>query len=147
MASVGIINDYSEVVVAISHLITPGHEVGRFTFPHDLDELASMERPAVIVAVIFRHPHAFDRPIEDFDQDVSGGPLLRKLSANPAFQGRPLIIFGIGVSSSDVPDEVHYHSYLTFPQAIQELSPLISALVGPAPQDDGAKNPRPAPDT
>lgn len=136
MASVGIINDFSEVVVAISNLITPGHTVGRFTFPNDLDELAKMEMPAVIVAVIFRHPHAFDRPIEDFDADVSGGPLIRQLSASPVFKDRPLIIFGIGVAASDVPDEVKYHSYLTFPQAIQELSPLISALVGPAPQEE-----------
>jgi hypothetical protein len=93
-----------------------------------------MEEPAVIVAVIFRHPEAFDRPIEDFDKDVSGGPLLRKLNSTDAFKNRPLFIFGIGVKAEDVPKEIQYHSYLTFPQAIQELSPLISSLVGPAPQ-------------
>lgn len=135
MARIGVINDYPEVVVAISHLLTPGHDVNCLTFSDGVKAFEA-DVPGVVVVVIFRHPEAFDRPIQDFEDDVSGGALLRQLNHNPILSEVPLIIFGIGISAKDVPKDIKYHSYLTFPQAIQELNPLISSIVGPAPQGE-----------
>lgn len=138
MAMVGVINDFPEVVVAIARLLTPGHDVNCLTFSDGFDSLEA-NLPDVLVAILFRHPEAFDRPITDFECDVSGGALLRKLNESPALSRVPLILFGIGIDSCDVPEDLHYHSYLTFPQAIQELNPLISAIIGPAPQQEGGR--------
>lgn len=133
MGKIGLLNDYPEVVVALARLITPGHEISCLTY-HEGGEGLEADPPEVMVVVIFRHAEAFDRPIMDFDQDVSGGSLLRKLNEHPVLSHVPLIIFGVGLAAKDVPKDIRYHSYLTFPQAIQELNPLISGLVGPAPQ-------------
>jgi hypothetical protein len=131
MARVGILSDYADVTVLVDRLLTPGHELIHLEHPLrptvPLDEV-----PDVLIVPVFRRPHAFDRPIKTFREDVAGGHLLEDIWKVMDGHQRPVIIFGIGVTHKDVPPHIRYHAFLTFPQAIQELNPLISALVGPA---------------
>lgn len=131
MATVGILSEYADVTVLIDKLLTPGHTV--ITLEHSLlPDVRPEDVPDVVVVPIFRMPEAFDRPIQTFNEDVADARLLQEIWQVMDGHKRPLIIFGIGVTPEDIPPEVHYHAFLTFPQAIQEINPLISALVGPA---------------
>lgn len=133
MARIAVMNDFPEVIVGLARLITPGHHVDLINFPYEVEKLRQSP-PDAVVAVLFRKDEALDRPIENFYQDVVGSELVATLDDLPELRGHPLILFGVGVRPQDIPDEVHYHTFITFPQAIQELNPLISGLVGVAPQ-------------
>jgi hypothetical protein len=131
---VAILSDYADVTVMIAHLLTPGHET--CTLEHPLDTVTPPDLvPDLVIVPLFRLPHVQARPIEDFVHDVAGGRLLTDLEHAMDGHQRPVIVFGIGVTPDEVPAGVKYHAFLTFPQAIQELNPLISSLIGPSPQD------------
>ncbi|MFP5504020.1 MAG: hypothetical protein ACLGIN_16145 [Candidatus Sericytochromatia bacterium] len=136
MANVGVFNDYSEVVVAISHLITPGHRLALMTHPEATEKLALDAPLDAVIAVVFRAPDAYARPIVDFCRDVVGGELLYALETHPATACVPIIVFALGVRPEDIPADVRFHTFLTFPEAIQELNPLLSGLFGPNEQDE-----------
>lgn len=138
MARIGLINDYSEVVVALSHLLTPGHDVTMLHFPAGLQRLEPIE-PALdaLVAVIFRAKEAWDRPITNFNEDVVGGPMLKGLQRTCDFEKTKLIVFAVGVLPEHVPPGIHFDMFLTFPEAIQEINPLLSGLFGPPPRNKG----------
>ena len=131
MPKVAILSEYADVTVMIDRLITPGHTLCNLEgplapgTPHD-------EVPDVVVVPLFRLPHAHARPIESFVDDVAGARLLLDLHRAMDGHPRPVILFGIGVTPEEVPKGIPYYAFLTFPQAIQELNPLISGLVGPA---------------
>ena len=115
----------------IDRLITPGHALCRLEKP--IEAVTPPDQvPDVVVVPLFRLPHAHARPIDSFLDDVAGARLLVGLQAVMDGHPRPVILFGIGVTPDEVPDDIRYHAFLTFPQAIQELNPLISALIGPA---------------
>jgi hypothetical protein len=134
MPRVAILSEHADVTVMIDHLLTPGHET--CTLEHPLDTVTPVELvPDVVIVPLFRKPQAHARPIEDFLQDVAGGRLLADLEEAMDGHQRPVIVFGIGVTADEVPAGVKYHTFLTFPQAIQEINPLISSLIGPSPQD------------
>lgn len=131
---VAILSEYADVTVMIDHLLTPGH--GVCTLEHPLDTVTPPDQvPDVVIVPLFRLPHVHARPVADFVHDVAGGKLLVDLERAMDGHQRPVIIFGIGVTPDEVPAGVKYHTFLTFPQAIQELNPLISSLIGPSPQD------------
>jgi hypothetical protein len=142
MPRVAILSEYADVTVMIDHLLTPGHET--CTLEHPLDTVTPVELvPDVVIVPLFRLPHAHARPIADFVHDVAGGRLLAELEVAMDGHQRPVIVFGIGVTADEVPVGVKYHTFLTFPQAIQELNPLISSLIGPSPQDDRPSKAKP----
>lgn len=137
MQKVAILSEYADVTVMIDRLLTPGHRI--CTLEHAIDTMTPPDEiPDLIIIPLFRRPHAHARPIEDFVEDVAGGRLLVDLEKVMRGYERPVIVFGIGVIPDEVPKGVRYHAFLTFPQAIQELNPLISKLVGPSPQGEGS---------
>ena len=133
MANVAVLSEFSEVIVAISHLVTPGHRLIQRSYPFDARTLCSDE-PAVLVVPLFRRQAAIGRPVKDFAREVAGAPILLALQPIADLAECPVILFGIGVTPQEVPTGLRYHTFLTFPEAIQELNPLVSSLVGPAPQ-------------
>jgi hypothetical protein len=131
MAKVGILSQHADVTVMINQLLTPGHEVLSIERPlTQQTDVACV--PDLVILPLFRKADAVARPIGDFEEDVVGGHLLRDATRLMDGHRRPIIVFGIGVNASEMPDDVHFHAYLTFPQAIQELNPLFSSIVGPA---------------
>lgn len=139
MARIGILSEHADVTVLIGRLLTPGHEALTMENPLTADTPPDCI-PDLIVVPLFRKPEAVGRPIRSFEDDVVGAHLLRQTTAYMDGHPRPVIVFGIGVNHDEMPADVKHHTYLTFPQAIQELSPLISGLVGPAQGESALKN-------
>jgi hypothetical protein len=138
MARIGILSEHADVTVLIGRLLTPGHEPLTMEKPLTADSPPDCI-PDLIVVPLFRKPEAVGRPIRSFEDDVVGAHLLRQTTEYMDGHPRPVIVFGIGVNHDEVPKNVAHHTYLTFPQAIQELSPLISGLVGPAKGESALK--------
>lgn len=133
MGSIGVVSDYAEAIVAVSRLLTPGHQLVPITYPFDLTSLKAHPTDAFVVPV-FRKPTAIGRPIENFLTDLVGAEPLQVLSGLPEVLAHPILILGFGVLPSEIPKHIPYYAFLMFPEAIQELGPLLSGLVGPAPQ-------------
>lgn len=132
-STVAVACDYPEVIVALIHLLTPGREIIAIERPEDIGSLKGA-MPGAFIVPLFRQKEAIARPIGDFCQDVGGARLLKRLNQIPLAARPPVIVFAFGVHPEEVPAELGFSHFITFPQAIQELNPLVSALVGPAPQ-------------
>jgi len=141
MAKIAILNDTPEVVVLLSNFLTQGHHeflkrIGTKEFV--VDDIVAFA-PDLILVSLYRAPEAVGRPLSDYATQIKGAAMLERISQCPELARVPILVFAISTTLSEMPEEVRrrvrFSRFLTFPEGLQELNPIISSLVGPAHGD------------
>ena len=138
MAKIAVLNDTPEVVVLLSRFLTQGHHeflerVGTSDFV--MATLIDFQ-PDLILIPMYRDPALIGQQFTDYQTDIQGTEILVKVSEEPRLAGVPVIVFGFSTTDREMPERFRKRArvdhFLTFPEGLQELNPLISSLVGPA---------------
>ena len=138
MPHVAIVNDLPEIVAMVASVLTKGDrqflkQIGATDYT--VERLRAFA-PDVVVLALHRRPESLDRPIAGFEDDVAGGRILALLGEEPELRRVPLILLGFSTRPADVPAALlapfAEHHFLTLPEELQELNPLLSAYLGPA---------------
>ncbi|HBN09012.1 MAG TPA: hypothetical protein DD435_10320 [Cyanobacteria bacterium UBA8530] len=118
MAKIAVLDDFQALGrLLIGPLVFVGHDVRIWLSPIDFEEVLSWG-PRLIKIVLYRKAAAFDRPIRNFEEDVLGFRPLLELEQYPAAQVVPIMLIGIGILERDIPTDVNYDLFLSFPADI-----------------------------
>lgn len=138
MAKIAVLNDTPEVVVLLSNFLTHGnHEflkrIG--TSQYVMDSVVAF-RPDLILVPMYRKPEVVGKGVTDYEDQIMGTAMLKRLSQCPELAGVPIVVFAFSTRLAEMPpayrQQVRFNAYLHFPEGLQELNPTISSLVGPA---------------
>src|SRR5690348_6364892 len=111
MSRVAAIKDYIEFATMIGGLLkSAGHEVWAATPPVDWDALLNFD-PDVVVIGFFRQRTAYNRPIENFEQDICGVATLEAIDDYPAIRVKPILAIGNGVEPHEIPRAFRFDAF------------------------------------
>jgi len=128
MARIACLKDFHEYALMIGALAREGgHEVYVGNPPLNFEQLVDFNPQAIVIG-LFRKRTAFNRPIEDLEQDVLGLETLRQLEDYPALRSIPLVILGNGIEENEVPTTLNYDLFLFFPDDMHLFLPKLDEL-------------------
>lgn len=125
MARVMIIDDLQETLdLLMPPLVDQGHEVMSDISPIDFERVMRFA-PQVITVDLYRRLEAFDRPIQSVEADVIGFLPLMEMEKYPAVSVIPIILVGNCLQEKDIPTEVNYDLFLSFPRDVKLYLPKV----------------------
>lgn len=128
MAKVAIVNDYVEYAeMAALPLREAGHDVYIDISPIDWEALVHFG-PQLLVIGLVRDEGAIGRPIEDPVKDIIGYKSLLETEQYPAIQVLPLILAGAGLREIDVPTDISYDLFVSFPKEVSTYAAKVTEL-------------------
>lgn len=140
VAKIAILDDAPEVVTLLSRFLTQREDLfmGRVgETPRVMAQLTAFQ-PDLLLIPLYRAPERLALPLEDLYRDVPGARMLETLARTPALADVPLLVFSFSVRPEELPSDfrarIRYDAFLLFPEGLQELNPLISGFLGPAPR-------------
>lgn len=105
-----------------------GHyQVKSDILPLDLDDIRSFD-PDVIVLTLVRKAEALGTQIHDFFAEVDGAKAFRALSENPELLRYPVVITGIAIRESEIPEGLNYLAFLEVPARLDYLLETIDRI-------------------
>lgn len=134
MAKVAIIKPYFEYAKMIGALVEEGgHETLLEVPPVDWERVMNFG-PEALVTGVFRKRIAFNRPIENFKDEVLGSDIVETIQSYPAIWSTPTLLLGNAVEERDVPLTLRYDLFLIFPddmfvflRSLDELTKMVKS--------------------
>lgn len=138
MAKIAVVNDNPEVVTLVSFFVTQQDRqfLKLIGYTEHMRRSVIDFRPDVLVLPLHRTLASLNRPLGAYEEDVQGVRVLTLLSDTPELAHVPLILLGFHTTEADMPEafrrQHRYDHFLSFPEGLQELNPIISGYIGPA---------------
>lgn len=128
MARVAVIDDQeacAEMVAA--PLILAKNTVLTELVPIDWERVLAF-KPQVIVLAVRRADHAYDRPVENPEKDITGHRAIVQMEDYPAILAIPLILTGFALHERDVPTKLPYDLFLHLPNDFHLLAAKVAEI-------------------
>jgi hypothetical protein len=134
LAKIAILNDEPEVVTLLSRFLTIRGDafmklVGETA--RVIDQVIAFQ-PDLILIPLYRPPELIGMPLPNGLRDVRGAAMLETVSQAPELAEVPLVVFSFSVRPEELPPARRLQAFLSFPEGLQELNPVISGFIGPA---------------
>jgi hypothetical protein len=128
MARIAVLDDYEDHAMIFSApLKLAGHETLEEVTPIDWERVVQF-RPEVVCIVMYRNRVAFNRPIDNPATDILGYEAIEAVEQYPAIQVVPILLVGNAVEEADIPSNINYDLFLTFPEDISLYLPKLVEL-------------------